>query len=433
MLPFYGKPSNLEAFPATPKNLRRGAATLILRGRNEEQLTPKSESNSIRSKQLLRREEKLQINVSGRRYEISLQQLQNFPKSLLSDPAKRELYYDTESDELFFDRNRTTFESVFYFYATSGMLVFPTKTFCQQLVADELHFFGLYDYLSPEEKQNILPLPSAVKRDSPRGTCRKKFWELCEIPESSLLARITTLFSLVVIVFAVVLLCIETLPSVRNSDSRQDVNENVSNTRTNRSLEANRNTSQPTYNISSHNALKYFVLRAEEFCMAWFTVELVARFVLSPEKCRFLRRFLTVIDIAAILPFYISLMASKSQIVPILVIKIVHLSKIFRVLKISRYTSIMKVLGRTARACLFDLWTVVSLTLIGTVLFGIIVYYCEQWDKTTEFHSIPDACWWAVVTITTLGYGDMVPNTLGKCKMGRADFKLLIPTLIPCR
>ena len=413
MLPFYGKPSNLEAFPATPKHLRRGTATLILRGRNEEQLTPKSEGNSIRSKQLLRREEKLQINVSGRRYEISLQQLQNFPKSLLANPAKRELYYDPENDELFFDRNRTTFESVFYFYATSGMLVFPTKTFCQQLVADELQFFGLYDYLSPEEKHYNLPLPSAVKRDSPRRTCQKRFWELCEMPESSPLARITSLFSLVVIVFAVVILCIETLPSMRNLDSGQG----VSNNRKNRSLEANRNTTQPTYNTSSHNALKYFILRAEEFCMAWFTLELVVRFVVSPQKGRFLRRFLTVVDIAAILPFYISLMASKSQVVHIFVIKIFHLSKIFRVLKVSRYMSTMKVLGKTARACLFDLWTVVSLTLIGTILFGIIVYYCEQWDKTTAFHSIPDACWWAVVTITTLGYGDMVPNTLGKGKM----------------
>ena len=430
MLPFYGKPSNLEAFPATPKNFRRGTATraaaLILLGLNEEQLTPKSEGNSIRSKQLLRREEKLQINVSGRRYEISLQQLQNFPKSLLADPAKRELYYDAENDELFFDRNRTTFESVFYFYATNGMLVFPTKTFCQQLVADELHFFGLYDYLSPEEKHYSLPLPSAVMRDSPKGTCRKKLWELCEIPESSPLARITSLFSLFVIVFAVVILCIETLPSVRNLDSGQD----VYNTRTNRSLEENRNTTQPTYNTSSHNTLKYFILRAEEFCMAWFTVDLVVRFVISPQKGRFLRRFLTVVDIAAILPFYISLMASKSEVVPIFVIKIFHLSKIFRVLKSSRYISTMKVLAKTARACLFDLWTVFSLTFIGTILFGIIVYYCEQWDKTTAFHSIPDACWWAVVTITTLGYGDMVPNTLGKFKIKQISQIFSYPVFI---
>ena len=48
------------------------------------------------------------------------------------------------------------------------------------------------------------------------------------------------------------------------------------------------------------------------------------------------------------------------------------------------------------------------------MLFGSIVYYCEEVDDRTRFRSIPDACWWAVVTITTLGYGDMIQRTFGK-------------------
>lgn len=410
MLPFYGKPSNLEAFPATPRNLRRG----VLRGPlNEDQLTSKSEYCSIRRKTLLRQEDKIRINVSGRRYELSLQQLSSFPKSLLADRAKRELFYDSENDEIFFDRNRTTFESVYYFYATGGMLVFPTKNPSQQLVADELYFFGLYDYLSPEEKHYSLPPPIALseKRASPslRGSSSKKFWEICEFPESSPVARIINLFSLVVIVFAVVLLCVETLPSVRHSTSEPA----VSDTRVSQGLITNKNTTHPSHNNTSL-ALKMFFSGAEQFCMAWFTLELLARFVLSPEKRRFLCKFLNIIDIVAILPFYISLIASNSYDVPMYVFKIFHLSKIFQVLKMSRYTSTMEVLSKTAKACLHDLWTVIFLTFIGTVLFGSIVFYCEQWNKTTEFHSIPHACWWAVVTITTLGYGDLVPNTIGK-------------------
>ena len=410
MLPFYGKPSNLEAFPATPRNVRRG----VFRGPlNEDQPTSKSEYSRSRNKTLLRQEDKIRINVSGRRYELFLQQLHNFPKSLLADTAKRELFHDSKNDEIFFDRNRTTFESVYYFYATGGMLVFPTKNSSQQLVADELHFFGLYDYLSPEEKHYSLPPPSELseKRVSPslKGSCRKKVWEICEFPESSPVARIVNLVSLVVIVFAVVILCIETLPSVRHSTSGQT----VSDTRVSQGSITNKNTTHPTHNNTSQ-ALKMFFSRAEQFCMAWFTLELLARFVFSPEKRRFLCKLLNIIDIAAILPFYISLIASKNYDVPLYVLKIFHLSKIFQVLKMSRYTSSMKVLGKTAKACLHDLWTVIFLTFIGTVLFGSIVFYCEQWDKTTEFHSIPDACWWAVVTISTLGYGDLVPNTIGK-------------------
>ena len=416
MLPYYGKPSNLDGYPASPKTFRRGATTFILRGagRNEEQLTSKFSAgrSHISGKTLPHRGKKIRINVSGKMYNLTLQQLQNFPKSLLADPVKREVYHDAENDEIFFDRNRTTFESVYYFYATCGMLVFPTKTFSQQLVADELYFFGLYDYLSPEEKDHSLPLPSALltkkPRVNPRRICQKKVWETCEFPESSNAARIVNLFSLLVIVFAVVILCIDTLPSGRNAISGQD---NFDRTRVNHNTA--RNTTRPSYNTTS--PLKSFLSRAEECCIAWFTIELIARFVVSPKKRKFLQRFLNIVDVVAILPFYISLIASSSHNTPpVYVIKIFHLSKIFQVLKLSRYTSTMKVLGKTVKACLYDLWTVVFLTLIGTILFGSVVYYCEQWDKETDFHSIPDACWWAVVTITTLGYGDMIPNTLGK-------------------
>lgn len=73
----------------------------------------------------------------------------------------------------------------------------------------------------------------------------------------------------------------------------------------------------------------------------------------------------------------------------------------------------MKVLGKTVKDSIGDLWTMLFLNLIGTVLFGSIAYYCEQWHEGTEFESIPLSCWWAMVTITTLGYGDMAPKTLG--------------------
>lgn len=73
----------------------------------------------------------------------------------------------------------------------------------------------------------------------------------------------------------------------------------------------------------------------------------------------------------------------------------------------------MKVLGKTFKDSIGDLWTMLFLNIIGTVLFGSIAYYCEQWHEGTKFESIPVSCWWAIITITTLGYGDIVPKTLG--------------------
>lgn len=409
------QPGNLSSnvYASSHNISRRGTFTLI--PRETEQKAPATQTAcqvTCKCKALLPREEKIQINVSGKRYQLLSRQLQKFPKSLLGDPVKRELYHDEENDEIFFDRNKTAFESVFNFYVTEGSLVSSNKTLSGQLVADELYFFGVYEYLSLNDKKNNLPVPRGLQRKKHvflQGVYQKKVWEMCEVPDSSIYARVFNLFSLLVTVFAAVLICIASLPSVRNGwNSEQD----VFNTAINHGSPMLKHNDTTSHNSS--NTTEYFILKAEEFCIAWFTIELLARFLVSPEKRRFLLGVLNIIDIVAILPFYIALFTSSRLRVPVYILKTLRLSRIFQVLKLSRFTSAMKVVGKTARDCVYDLWTVVFLTFIGTVLFGITVYYCEQWDKETVFHSIPDACWWAVVTISTLGYGDMVPETLGE-------------------
>ena len=233
---------------------------------------------------------------------------------------------------------------------------------------------------------------------------------MCEIPDSSIFARILNFFSLFVILFAVFLACLETLPTVRSSwKSTNEIIDTPQNFSFSQSL-MQRNGSS----LHISNSTRYFILQAELFCIIWFTVELLFRFVVAPQKCKFVLRISNIVDFAAILPFYISLLASSGFRLPVYILKIIRISKIFLVLKMSRFVSIVKIVGKTITACLSDLWTIVFLTFIGTVLFGSIVYHCEEVDDRTRFRSIPDACWWAVVTITTLGYGDMIPRTFGK-------------------
>ena len=348
--------------------------------------------------------------------------LKNFPNSLLGNPAKRQLY--TENGEMFFDRNRIAFESVFSFYTTGGKLVLPNDGLSEQLVADELYFFGVYDYLSQHDKRYSLPLPRRLQTKKllkPKGVYRKRIWEVCEVPASSTFARILNLFSLFVITLAVVLAFVSSLPNIRSSRDFAEITT-LRNTTSHRTSNQNHTT---TTTFSSLHAME-FIFKAELCCIAWFTLELLVRFIVAPEKRKFFLGVLNIIDIVAVLPFYISLIASIKNMVPIYIIKVFRLSRIFRVLKISRLNSKMKVVGKTAKACVYDVWTIVFLTCIGTVLFGSTVYYCEQWDDETVFLSIPHACWWAVVTISTLGYGDMVPKTLGKSK--NELNRTLIPT-----
>ncbi|XP_068753497.1 potassium voltage-gated channel subfamily A member 2-like isoform X1 [Montipora capricornis] len=413
MLQYHGRPGDLNAKSANSgsSNAHRRGTFALIPPEREKQARPSSESTCqlTRAKTRFRREEKIRINVSGKRYHLTQTQLQRFPESLLADPAKRGIYYDAETEEIFFDRNQTAFESVFNFYATKGRFIFPKRTLSGQLIADELHFFGVYEYLDLEDRKYNLPLPRRLqekKTIAPRNALQKVLWQMCEDPDSSILSRIFNFFSLLVILFAVFLACVETLPSVRGS---RENSHHVFSTPQNHSLFQSNQPNATSFH--SNNVLRDFVLRAELFCIVWFTVELLLRFIVAPQKRAFVSKALNIIDFVAVVLFYISLLPSSSQRFPVYILKIIRISRIFQVLKMLRLTSIVKIVGKTANACVSDLWTLVFLTFSGTVLFGTIVYYCEEVDDRTVFRSIPDACWWAVVTITTLGYGDMIPTT----------------------
>ena len=352
----------------------------------------------------------LTVNVSGKKYFFTVRLLSQFPESLLAHRGKRAFFYDSIRDEFFFDRNRIAFESVFNFYQSKGDFVPPDENlnFPEQLLADEFYFYGLYDYISKDDKRTKLVVPKALKKRQvvPLRKYQKEVWKICEVPDSSTLARVVNLFSLLLIICSAVILFLDTLPAFRRSAKPVTLTSNFTSISAKNSTDENIFKSSKTFKIISI---------VEAFCIAWFAFELLVRFVVSPEKRKFFLRALNVIDLIAIVPFYISLFISiRSVGTTLYILRVLRLSRVFRVIKISRYISTMKVLGKTVRASINDLWTMCFLILIGTILFGSMAYYCEQWDEETKFDSIPIACWWSIVTITTLGYGDLVPRTLCK-------------------
>ena len=168
---------------------------------------------------------------------------------------------------------------------------------------------------------------------------------------------------------------------------------------------------------------KYFKTRNPEMvlfilegiCVAWFTLELLIRFIFCPKKIHFWKKIMNWIDLLAIVPFYIGLIFNKgrpnSPETELEGLMIIRLIRIFRIFKLSRHSTGLQILGHTLRASIRELLLLISFLLIGVVLFASLIYYCEKDVTDTRFTDVLSSFWWAVVTMTTVGYGDMVPST----------------------
>ena len=150
----------------------------------------------------------------------------------------------------------------------------------------------------------------------------------------------------------------------------------------------------------------------EMVCVIWFTAEILIRFIACPSKRKFMRQIMNWVDFAAIIPFYVQLFLSNTDMNSIVSLRIIRLIRVFRVFKLSRHSYSLQILGHTLRSSLSELFLLGFFLSIGVVVFSTLMFYAEHESKTKKFSSIPAGFWWAVVTMTTLGYGDIVPDTL---------------------
>ena len=364
--------------------------------------------------------ERIKINVSGKRYELTFNRLFKFPKSLLARSASRAYYYDAEKDEFFFDRNRMAFESVYHFYQTAGEFVRPEHV-PENLLMQEMQFFGLVQYISlpGSVSSSVFTSPKTAKRSVPNNRYQRRIWELFESPGSSVAARLVNVLVLLVIILSIITMCAETLPEFNaagmstTSKNHHDQGTTNETYKTRKQLESH---NRVVTNLSLSNKLEtLFILEA--FCVICFSLELLIRFIVSPDKLRFFRNVLNIFDLLAVLPFYVTLAVSAQSLTTVqsaYVLRVLRLTRVFRLVKIYRYSSTVQVFVKTIRECIKDFLMLGFLLFMTVIVFASCCYYFEQEHKGTNFVSIPAACWWAIITMTSVGYGDMVPVTLGK-------------------
>ncbi len=159
----------------------------------------------------------------------------------------------------------------------------------------------------------------------------------------------------------------------------------------------------PDNNVATVNALYSF----EVFCVVIFTMEYLLRIYIAKNPWRYIFSFYGFIDLFAILPFYLT------KAFDLRALRAFRIFRIFRALKLIRYNRAMQRIHIAARLVKEEIVLFLIITGIFTYLTSCGIYFFENEAQPEVFSSIFHSLWWAIVTLTTVGYGDVYPITLG--------------------
>ncbi|KAF7669829.1 hypothetical protein LDENG_00120050 [Lucifuga dentata] len=232
------------------------------------------------------------------------------------------------------------------------------------------------------------------------GDFRKALWHLMENPYSSLPAKAFAVFSSLFVVISIVAMTLNTVPELRQ------------------------------HKVSGKTYMEWL----EVGSILFFTLEYFLRLVTTANIEHFVKSALNFVDLAAVMPYFIQIifetffidaedmsvkedlkaMSRVSKVSKVL--KVIKLMRIFRILKLARHSTGMRAFGFTIRQCSEQVCCLFLFIAMGIFTFSALMHSVEVDQPGTPFSSIPDAWWWAAVSISTVGYGDVVPiSYLGRC------------------
>ncbi|XP_020297042.1 potassium voltage-gated channel protein Shaw-like [Pseudomyrmex gracilis] len=365
--------------------------------------------------------DRVTLNVGGVRHETYKATLRKIPATRLSRLTEALVNYDPVLNEYFYDRHPGVFAQVLNYYRT-GKLHYPTDV-CGPLFEEELEFWGLDSnqvepccwstYSVHRDTQATLAILDKLDIEGEKlgdeeiarlfgfeeeyysgnltrwQRLRSRVWILFNEPCSSTTAKCIACATVFFICLSVLCFCVKnqtprSLTKSKHEDTRDDRTDNTA--------------------INSHRAFFYL----EHACNAWFSVEIALRFIVSPSLRRFVMSPVNLIDLAATMSFYTEYLAK-----PNLYVELLSVARVLRLFKLTRHSPGLRILIHTFKASAKELGLLVFFLVLGIVLFASLIFYAErlQENPDNDFDSIPHGLWWALVTMTTVGYGDMAPKT----------------------
>jgi voltage-gated potassium channel len=158
--------------------------------------------------------------------------------------------------------------------------------------------------------------------------------------------------------------------------------------------------------FSVFETVSVLIFSAEYLCRLWSCVTDPVYKSALRGRLKFALTPMALIDLLAILPFYLPLLG-----VDLRVFRLARLFRLFRVAKLVRYSQALQSFGRTLRSCKEELLTTLIFMMFLLMLSSCLMYYAEREAQSENFSSIPASMWWAIATLTTVGYGDIYPIT----------------------